>query len=377
MMAQDSSVLLSIIVPIYNVRSYLPDILFSLDRFDGAPFEIVFVDDASTDGGHVLVEAFAQKSNVPTKLIRLSQNGGLSAARNAGLDVALGDYVWFVDSDDMINPDFDPLHVLEMAKAEGVDIVALDYHYVHTKENQRLLSNGAKVSVVLSRGTAKRSARRRFDASRVLTHDDQIMEKLFQDCRMYVWSAIFRRSLFETIRFEVGRYFEDIGTAPSLFAAAQKIIYVDESAILYRKHGASIMSRRSSKKDLDIASAVHHNTPNLLKNSAKLSESDVRAWAAFSLLTICWGTRSLIAYGDLHKRDVWPVWKSAVARHKALPVPEPLKRGLRKEMTGRIERLLGTLVELAPASLYVMSFMLEKSSIIRRVAGAAYRAMRT
>lgn len=98
------SILVSIIVPVYNVRKYLDKSLASIIGQTYENTEIILVNDGSTDGSDIICERFAEKHRDIVRYIS-QQNAGLSAARNAGLDIAQGDYITFVDSDDTIEPD--------------------------------------------------------------------------------------------------------------------------------------------------------------------------------------------------------------------------------------------------------------------------------
>ena len=95
--------LISVIVPVYNVAPYLRDCLDSVLRQKFGDFELICVDDGSTDGSSVILGEYAEK-DMRVHIVRRA-NGGLSAARNSGLEVAVGEYVYFLDGDDSIVPD--------------------------------------------------------------------------------------------------------------------------------------------------------------------------------------------------------------------------------------------------------------------------------
>ena len=102
-MPVNSDYKVSVIVPVYNVEQYLSDCLESICRQTLKGIEIIVVNDGSTDNSLSIIESFQQKySNM--KLIN-KKNGGLSSARNAGIDMAVGEYLFFVDSDDFIDLD--------------------------------------------------------------------------------------------------------------------------------------------------------------------------------------------------------------------------------------------------------------------------------
>lgn len=94
--------LFSIVVPVYNTAEYIEQCVRSILLQDFTFFELILVDDGSTDGSSILCDEFASK-DARVKVVH-QENSGVSVARNRGLDVAIGRYVWFCDSDDWIEP---------------------------------------------------------------------------------------------------------------------------------------------------------------------------------------------------------------------------------------------------------------------------------
>ena len=114
----------SIIVPVYNTEKYLSRCLRSLMNQTLSDIEIILVDDGSTDRSSVLCDNYAEMDN-RIKVVH-KKNGGLSSARNAGIDIATGEYIGFVDSDDTISIDMYS-KMIETAKKNNVDFVMTDY----------------------------------------------------------------------------------------------------------------------------------------------------------------------------------------------------------------------------------------------------------
>lgn len=101
-------IFISIIVPVYNVENYLRECLDSISKLKTVTWEAILVDDGSTDTSGQICDEYA-KQDSRFRVIH-QKNAGVSAARNAGLDAAKGEWIWFVDSDDSINPDFEILN---------------------------------------------------------------------------------------------------------------------------------------------------------------------------------------------------------------------------------------------------------------------------
>ena len=100
-----SNIFVSIIVPVYNVERYLRECLDSIAQLKAFSWEAILIDDGSTDSSGAICDEYAKRE--PKFRVIHQKNAGVSAARNAGLDAAKGEWIWFVDSDDSINPDFE------------------------------------------------------------------------------------------------------------------------------------------------------------------------------------------------------------------------------------------------------------------------------
>ena len=129
--------MISLIVPVFNAEKTLPATLASIQAQTYRDFEVIFSEDAGTDGSVVLLEAFCRESGIPCRLLRAEKNGGAAAARNRALDVARGEYLAFADADDLLEP-----AMLERAAAatqspDGpVDIVGWDWTRGLSKEGR-------------------------------------------------------------------------------------------------------------------------------------------------------------------------------------------------------------------------------------------------
>lgn len=131
---------ISVIVPVYNVEKYLNRCIDSILNQTYKDFELIFVDDGSSDNSGAICDEYANKDN-RIKVIH-KENGGVSTARNAGLDIAQGEYIMFVDSDDFLTVDC--LEILIKATDESVDLVAGGYVTINFKPLKNKLVSKAK-----------------------------------------------------------------------------------------------------------------------------------------------------------------------------------------------------------------------------------------
>ncbi len=199
---------LSIIVPVYNVKAYLERCVASLldQDLDRTDYEIILVDDGSTDGSGILCdELSARESNI--RVIH-KENGGLSSARNAGIAVADGDYIQFVDSDDYLEPKvLESLH--RQIKEHNLDI--LRYNYQNVKESGEIFEPN-KVSKPFVDYS-----------SEVCDGAAFLAERLGFAC--YAWQFVVRAELLrdEGSLFTEGIYFEDVDWTPRLLLQADRV----------------------------------------------------------------------------------------------------------------------------------------------------------
>jgi len=221
--------LLSIIVPIYNVEDYLEDCLESILKTDIKETEIILVDDGSTDNSNQLIRKFKQKDN-RVKII-VKENGGLSSARNAGLNIARGEYILFIDSDDILYPE--PLsRALENAMNDNSEIVIFDYFEFEDLSNVRYRYDRA------------------FLPERLLSDHELILNKLFyMDINFAVWNKLYKHSFLRdnNLSFKENTWFEDLDFIFKAVFRANVISKENSILIGYRQRKGSIMKTVSPR----------------------------------------------------------------------------------------------------------------------------------
>ena len=200
--------LLSVIVPVYRVETYLPKCLDSLVGQTYADLEIILVDDGSPDRSGAICDEYAARDS---RIVVIHQeNRGLSGARNAGLDRATGEFVAFVDSDDYLERSmYENLMVAAMER--NADIVIGDFY------------------MILESGISRRYIRVPDDGSL-----EKVREMILADrIPSYVWNKVYRKALFDGVRYERIRGFEDLQITPRLFQRAHKVAFVPEAGYYY------------------------------------------------------------------------------------------------------------------------------------------------
>lgn len=221
--------LISIIVPIYKVEPYLNKCVQSIVDQTYENLEIILVDDGSPDNCPAICDAWAAKDS-RVKVIH-KENGGLSDARNAGLAIAKGDYVAFVDSDDYIEPAFiADLHAA--LSRTGADIAECGVSYVDESGN-----------VLRHRPAAPERELDRIGALRKLVLEEGVYQT--------VWNKLYRREMIDGILFEKGKYHEDDFWTYQVFDRMEKLVLVDKPLYNYLQRGGSIIGVGYNLKRLD------------------------------------------------------------------------------------------------------------------------------
>lgn len=222
---------LSVIVPIYKVESYLSKCVDSLLKQDlpKEDYEIILVDDGSPDGCPAICDEYADAYDNVKVIYR--NNGGLSAARNSGIEVAQGRYVQFVDSDDYLEPNV--LKTL-VEKMEVDDLDILRFNYQNVNEQYEVFEPN-KVS--------KPFVDYRDEICDGLTF---LNERLGFGC--YAWQFMLRRELLEGCTFKEGIYFEDMEWTPRLLLKAKRVTSTDLMVYNYLMRQGSITQSVDEKK---------------------------------------------------------------------------------------------------------------------------------
>lgn len=226
---------ISIIVPVYNVKKWLEKCLISIKKQSFSDFEVLLIDDGSTDGSDVVCKWFA-KTDVRFKYFRKS-NGGLSDARNYGIEKSIGDFLIFIDSDDYIHKDFVSRLHSEILRTQA-DIAICGFY--------REDSSGKIIDEI----------------NLWVTEDNLISGKeaiklSFDDKKngwalACAWNKIYRRELFANLRFEKGRYYEDGLIFPFLFLKLKRVAIIHIPLYYYVQRKNSIMhSKINIKKIMD------------------------------------------------------------------------------------------------------------------------------
>ena len=216
---------ITVIVPVYNVEHYLDKCLDSVIKQTYKNIEIIVVNDGSTDNSGEICQEYAQKDN---RIVYIEkENGGLSDARNAGLDQMTGSYVTFVDSDDWIEQDY--VETLYQKITEYQADIAIGNYYSFDEERSVFLFH------ILG------------DSYYEKAHDNvSIFENLYENQEMRsfalisAWGKLYKARLFEQLRFDIGKLGEDGYLNQKVYLLSEKVIYLNKGLYAYRIRKGSL-----------------------------------------------------------------------------------------------------------------------------------------
>lgn len=212
------NITISLIIAIYNEESHLRQFLNSVINQTYHQLEIIIVDDGSSDKSGIIADEYAQKDK---RVVVIHQpKKGVAVARNAGIDIAKGDYFMFADADDILEPTFCE-KPLKIALEKKVQLVVFGY----TKTNVR---GKTRVIKTLNPRTITSS-----EAIRTLITLEDVIHG-------FVWNKIYQRSLFDKVRFPNKRNFSDQGVNYLLFYHAKEIYLYDEILYHYQRRNGSL-----------------------------------------------------------------------------------------------------------------------------------------
>lgn len=268
--------LISVIVPIYKVEEYLDRCIKSLAEQTYYKLEIILVDDGSPDNCPKKCEEWSRKER-RIKVIH-KQNGGLADARNVGLEVATGEYILFVDSDDWVSPDY-VAGLYQAAYSTDSDICECE-----------IVKTDREISIDDVAGSTP-----------VCYETEDALKLLIQDSvfHQYVWNKIYRTECLRGIPFVKGKINEDEFWTYQVFGRANKVAKIQKQLYVYFQRSESIMGIKYSSKRLDALEAKTERQQYIEKNFPAL-----RLLARTNLILSCiYSGQMAILHMDGSERD--------------------------------------------------------------------------
>lgn len=308
-MSAEYKPVLSVIVPVYNVEPYLRACVDSILAQTFRDFELILVDDGSTDGCPTICDSYA-KLDGRVRVVH-KENGGLSSARNAGMHVARGVLLSFIDSDDFIHPQMMEALTSPLLADSCVDVSMCAYLR-------------CSVDAECDMGEMSLPRPQTMDSVQAL---EAVYGNSVSNLTFVAWNKVYRRTLFERtgVVYPEGKLYEDGFTTYRLLYGADKAVIVDAQLYFYRVRPGSIVS---GKKRVD-------------ERRMDELDADIEAWEFFrdkeqslaiastkALLRTCmgiWIDASADDYGPTAKSQAMNVYKNVWNASSGLLRNEPVK----------------------------------------------------
>jgi len=247
--------LISIIVPVYNVQNELRRCINSLIGQTYEELEIILVDDGSTDASGKIADEY-QKVDHRIFVIH-KENGGLSEARNFGIDFSTGDYIYFIDSDDYIHN-------------ETIELL-----YRNLKENEADMSIASAII-----GSEFQHEWEQLDNIITVCSGEKLLELQNKENSLdltVAWNKLYKRNLFEIIRYPLGKINEDEFVTYKIFYLASKCVYTCAKTYYYFQRENSIINQQFSKKNLDVIEAFEERVAFWEEKNSVIFDKSVAA----------------------------------------------------------------------------------------------------
>lgn len=248
----------SIIVPVYNVENYLNDCIQSVLNQTYKEWELIIVDDGSTDNSPKICDTYACYDRI---IVVHQVNGGLSNARNTGIMTSSGEYLYFLDSDDTIEPDTIESHV-KMLESCNLDISLSDVYIVSESGEKKACSKGM------------------YEENIVINGEDYLAKRIInQDYFIMVYMGMYRSSFIKEkkLLFCNGIVHEDEEWSPKVLINAKRVMYTSKCHYNYIQHQQSITKSKNKVKNLvstfyicDVLEKFFLNTPLNKEENRKL-----------------------------------------------------------------------------------------------------------
>lgn len=221
--------LVSIVIPIYNVEKYLERCLNSVMNQTYKCIEVLLIDDGSTDCSLEICNAYAKRDS--RFKVYHKENGGLSDARNYGIDRAIGEWLYFLDSDDWIS-DNTISDLVEVSIKNECQIAMGSCNFCHSVDEFAMSKTSNEV---------------------IFYNNEEALYEMTTGLKFvfYAWNRLYKRELFKEIRFPVGKLYEDMFTTYKVIDLAKKIAYVPQAKYAYFQRNDSIANRKYSSNQLD------------------------------------------------------------------------------------------------------------------------------
>lgn len=276
-----SEIFISIVVPAYGVVEYIEELIKSVIKQWDEDIELIIVNDGATDGLKTLLEEYKQKVKSDNFIVLNKKNGGLSSSRNEGAKIARGEYIIFLDGDDLLSKN--SLKIVKYCLYENrPDCMIVDFNYYWDDGG---MYSDCKYSLIPSR--------------KIFFDKNLMLEALYYRSQVYMWRHIFKREIILSHPQPIGQNYEDISTTPIYIHKSQSFYYLPLSLILYRQRDGSIIKTKTEKNVLDFSSSLIPVTNYFKEQYSIIPQEIALAHSVFNLFVFTYACSDVLSNKDL------------------------------------------------------------------------------
>ncbi len=292
--------MISIVTPAYNAEKYIEYCLLSLSKQTYKDFEVIIVDDGSNDGTRKIVEKYASIDNRFKPYF--NKNHGVSYSRNFALERCKGEYVAFVDSDDIVAVDFLEKLINNLLKYDA-DMSAINVAK-KCEFNEQVFNNG----------------------NDILFEDEEILNQLFGTYEGFLWNKLYKKSMFHKNKIFMEQTIsicEDLLFNVQYLRNCHKVVYNTGVKYFYRQLPNSAINRLDNKKWFDCIKAYHRILPLL----EEYSLVKIKAASCYSLF-LCeamYRMKYISDYTKVDREKIKKEWKKSINLFNQFPIKQKVK----------------------------------------------------
>ena len=278
-----------VVVPVYNVEKYISRCVNSIINQTYNNLEIILVDDGSSDKSGILCDEFSKKDN--RIMVIHKKNGGLSSARNAGIDKCTAKYIMFVDSDDYLADDAVE-YLYDNLKENNCKISICDFYIYH--DNEEIINDKSNL------------------CGKVIGSDEALLKMINYRESVYpnASNKLYSFDLFDDIRYPDGKLYEDMIVMASLFILSERNYYGKEKKYFYYMRSDSITNQRYVDKEYDHV-IMSERLLEVINENKKNLYNEFIAYHAVNFLSVC----NKIFLSQLDKNEIINDYKEYVTKN--------------------------------------------------------------
>ena len=294
---------ISVIIPVYNAAPYLDKCIGSVLDQDYKDFELILVNDGSTDNSLEICREWAQKD---ARIIVLDkENGGQSEARNLGIEKAVGKYLSFVDSDDYITTDYLSYLLGLFAKSDKCSMTVCNRQYIKNGQLRQKFNYISDEGVVFNQTECYRRA-------------------LLSQISHGPWARLYKREVFDKLRYPVRKKHEDTYILGDLIEADEEIVFGNKVCYWYVVHGESTVHTNNLSRLNDLIDATEHFAEMAVQHDPALRNEAVCKVAHARLSAL-----SLLERNSQETRKQAKQWKKEILKDRSIILKE--KENLKRD----------------------------------------------